>query len=1181
PKLDKEDDDLYKAINFSNNLLDETYDFLQGRLTDTIQSILAVGNNLDIKKSFELKESKEVLVICMGEDVNDNLGASPDAGWLSSVTGDTIVRFFSKDAHHAGGYGGNRIEFQFVKLSAGNYNLHYKSDEAHSLGDWRVAAPKFPKYWGIHVFSSDDEIQKVIEEDIQKSIERRFPGEFTIETQHFFSPPTLVSNSEGEVFLGSIAGLHKVVNQGIDPNSYKFVEVNRNLKTENSSYCVQEMVRGPGTSIWIHAFIHNIDGSHNSLIDLYDPTTESFVNYKTSGISRNEHRRISLKYDQSSQDLWLGLKSYYSSKFKNGIYNWSSPYDKDPIVVSNRNGKALNQSSEDRISNLVLDHSSNLWINTFGSFYKLNLNSMNIEFIPLSEIEGNNSVPNVRSFAEDKNGMIWIGTAGHGVLKYNPADESTITINTPDSDPKNSSSVYYNPRAANFSHVFNDNENNIWISGTKGIHLYDNEIEDFISYRISDSDQISQNAQLIIECQDQQGYLWGHISSRPSRLGVRFNPRTKEFLVLRIKDLYFPYEMHSDSQNRIWISDVSGVLSYVEQDEIDKDQYQSHFMYWGASTDIEESKNGIWISTKNEGLILFDSEKGRLRNITQKDGLLSNNVNRIIQDKNGQLWLHSPSGIMIFDPTENQLFQPSVLSEIPGSEIAGANDNLVTSDGTIYLRTNKRGGFFTFHPDNIRINTVPPIVSIEGVSVSNKNNDINKRSENSSSKLNLYEFRYFENDISIYYNGNHFDNPEKNQFSYKMEGMDNDWINAGNSKNVRFPKMLPGNYTFFVKASNADNIWSDPVSINIIVHPPWYWNVWSKIIYGLLIIFSLVWLYRWRTQKQRKELKTTKLRNEKLQQIDRLKDQFLANTSHELRTPLNGIIGIAESMIDGATGELPKKSIWNLGLITSSGKRLANLINDILDFAKLRNRQLVLQKTPVDIHSAANVVLELTKPLVTQKELDLVNDVPSNLELADADENRLQQILHNLVGNAVKFTDEGMVRITAERQNGHIKIDISDTGIGIPEDKFDTIFNSFEQADGSTAREYGGTGLGLTVTKQLVELHGGTIDVQSKVGEGSTFSFTLPTSKVDRKEYSPRVGEVKVGVVEKRNDSPPSQGGLRGISSNEPEGKLKNTSPAFGTPFEGGLPLVSEKAYRILIVDDENWHRLVQSLLIN
>jgi len=263
--------------------------------------------------------------------------------------------------------------------------------------------------------------------------------------------------------------------------------------------------------------------------------------------------------------------------------------------------------------------------------------------------------------------------------------------------------------------------------------------------------------------------------------------------------------------------------------------------------------------------------------------------------------------------------------------------------------------------------------------------------------------------------------------------------------------------------------------------------------------------------------------NAELQRLDRLKDEFLANTSHELRTPLNGIIGIAESLVDGATGSLSNQTCFNLNLIVSSGRRLSNLVNDILDFSKMFHKNIELQLKPVGLREIVEVVLKLSQPLIGHKELQLINGIPNYLPPANADENRLQQILYNLIGNAIKFTKSGTVEISAviletetrrrgdteTRRHGdketipdsqfpipkqQLTISVRDTGIGIPEENLNRIFESFEQADGSTAREYGGTGLGLAVTKKLVELHGGEIKVESSVGQGSCFSFTLPVA---------------------------------------------------------------------------------------
>ncbi len=242
------------------------------------------------------------------------------------------------------------------------------------------------------------------------------------------------------------------------------------------------------------------------------------------------------------------------------------------------------------------------------------------------------------------------------------------------------------------------------------------------------------------------------------------------------------------------------------------------------------------------------------------------------------------------------------------------------------------------------------------------------------------------------------------------------------------------------------------------------------------------------------QFETLEAQNEQLTELDSLKDEFLANTSHEFRTPLNGIIGIGEFILEENTEELNPIITSNLTMIVSSARRLSNLVNDILDFSKIRHHNLELQIKAIDVRGVVEAVVTLNQVLVSKnKNLQLINAIPTNLPPVSADENRLQQILYNLIGNAIKFTESGKVEISAhQNQSQEITITVSDTGIGIPPEQLDRIFESFEQGEGSTARKYGGTGLGLAVTKQLVELHSGRIWVESEVDVGSRFSFTLP-----------------------------------------------------------------------------------------
>lgn len=233
--------------------------------------------------------------------------------------------------------------------------------------------------------------------------------------------------------------------------------------------------------------------------------------------------------------------------------------------------------------------------------------------------------------------------------------------------------------------------------------------------------------------------------------------------------------------------------------------------------------------------------------------------------------------------------------------------------------------------------------------------------------------------------------------------------------------------------------------------------------------------------------------NRELRRLDGLKDEFLANMTHELRSPLHGMIGIAESLIRGSGGSISEDAVRDLSLIVTSGRRLARLVDDILDFSKLKHRDLELRIETVDLYSLVQNVIHVAAPLARGKPVEIMNKLEPEKTLVRADPGRLDQIIMNLLVNAIKFTDEGRIIISSsyDEETGMEIVKVSDTGIGIPEDRIHKVFATFEQADGSTARSYGGTGLGLAITGKLVELHGGRIWVDSVEGKGSVFSFSV------------------------------------------------------------------------------------------
>lgn len=241
-----------------------------------------------------------------------------------------------------------------------------------------------------------------------------------------------------------------------------------------------------------------------------------------------------------------------------------------------------------------------------------------------------------------------------------------------------------------------------------------------------------------------------------------------------------------------------------------------------------------------------------------------------------------------------------------------------------------------------------------------------------------------------------------------------------------------------------------------------------------------------------KNLSIIKKQNQDLQRSDKLKDEFLATTSHELRTPLHGMIGVAESLISGSSGPLMAQQRYQLEIIVNSGQRLSNLVNDLLDYHKMAYGEIEFHASAVDLGLSTSLVLALSNHLIGKKALKIINQVPVDLPYISADPQRLEQVLYNLIGNAIKYTNEGKIIISAQSIENSVRIQIVDTGQGISADALDRIFEPLSQASSDPRQYHQGAGLGLSISKQLVELMGGALYVSSQPQVGTTFSFTLP-----------------------------------------------------------------------------------------
>jgi len=322
---------------------------------------------------------------------------------------------------------------------------------------------------------------------------------------------------------------------------------------------------------------------------------------------------------------------------------------------------------------------------------------------------------------------------------------------------------------------------------------------------------------------------------------------------------------------------------------------------------------------------------------------------------------------------------------------------------------------------------------------------------------------------------------------------------------------------------------------------------------SVMLTFNLSHAYKIAEELSRELIE----KNRQLSQLDKLKNQFLANTTHELKTPLHGIIGIAESLLDSSALDDRHTLSENLSLIISSGKRLTNLVNDLLDFSRFQNCDIKLKYTFVDLKTMVDMVEKHFNHMLTSRKITFRNAISSHFPLIRVDENRIHQVLFNLIGNAVKFTDQGSItvqsRLYTRIRQSWLRLTITDSGIGIPKDKQNSIFDAFVQLDGTDQRAYGGIGLGLSISKMIVELHGGNIEVQSAPEKGSSFSVIIPV-------------EVKTVTYDDKKQPDPDVTG-----QNFPEPDAAHNVPDYGheAGFQAGPQQNAKNGPTLLVVDDD------------
>ncbi len=821
-----------------------------------------------------------------------------------------------------------------------------------------------------------------------------------------------------------------------DRTRRQFIKINHDSTEKGAT--VWSMLLDQENNLWVG------DGSH---VHFRPAQTDSFYRYFYSDLDPISPGNYVVNdiFEDRAGDIWLGY-------FPSGV----DVVDRQASVFKNYGFSSTNANSitDGGVSSVVEDATGNWWV---GTGYGLNYFNRQTNQVTRFTYDSANptglSGSTILSIAKSAQDNLWLGIWSGGLNLLNTRTQE-FKHYFPDANNPHSL------RGREVWSVIEDHQHDVWLATEEGLNKFSPDTQRF-DYFLPSPEQL-----------DGDKVLYSRV-------------------------------VYEDSLHNLWLGGIRGLFLFdratkkftrYKHDATDINSLRADFVL----AVYEDRRGNLWVGTDGGGLNLFDRSTGKFTAFTMKDGLADNVVGGITEDSKGNLWLGTQKGITWFEPEKNS-FRNFDKHHGLADNLFNRNAALVTSQGEILMGHSK--GFTLFKADELKSNTYAPNVVITNLTVANKPivvNDADSPLSHSIEATSSLTLSHKAAVFSLEFAALSFHHVEDNQYAYRLLGFEDNWNYVGTKRSATYTNLNPGTYVFEVKGSNNDGVWSPyPASLQIIITPPFWRTVWAYALY-VAVLFGLIY---WFVHVQRLKLsfQTEKLQQERiivkrLTQIDQLKDEFLANTSHELRTPLSGIIGLAESLREGVAGEVSPKMKYHLSLIVDSGKRLVGLVNDILDFSQLKNKGITLHKKNVDIKVLVDIVLTLYRPLIANKAVTFANSIPLGLPSALADEDRVLQILHNLIGNAIKFTDRGSINVSACVKNDFLLIEVSDTGAGIPSERLVDIFESFNQFDGSSERAQGGAGLGLSVTKQLVELHGGSIEVKSVLGMGSNFSFTLPVS---------------------------------------------------------------------------------------
>ncbi len=796
----------------------------------------------------------------------------------------------------------------------------------------------------------------------------------------------------------------------------------------------------------------------------------------TSGICSNYVR--SLAYDKDGR-LWIGT------------FNGLSIYDKGRFSTFTSDPFVSGSLSHNSVRSIFMDNQNGMWLGTY--FGGLNYwNQLKNSFRHIHRLQKGSSLNDniISCIVEDRDRSLWIGTNSGGVNHYipstgkfsyyplqslaRPADMESNDIKAIYMD-ENSAYVYIGAHAGglntldrrtgrieNFEArsytspprdvyaILKKDRRNLWIGTLEGLYTFDMASKTF-SREAIDAD------------------------------GNQITP-------LRIKDIFL------DSGGNLWIGGEDG-LQIFRTTELGlslvplKDDSMKKLAGLAFIQDIFESEtHTIWIATR-DGLWSFDRSTDALKHYTVADGLPSDIIHGIEEDSHGRLWLSTDFGLSCFNPYSDNFRNFTVMDGLQGNHF-NTYAHCRTMDGEMYF--GGISGITVFSPEKLEDNPYTPQPIITGLQVFNRtvypDDGSGILTENISMASGI-TLKHNQNHFTIEFSVPNYLAGKNNTFSCMLEGFDKEWYTATDTRSVSYSNLPHGKYRFMVKAANNDGKWNNnPTVLEIRVKPQWYQSIAAQIAFVLLALAIIIAVIVFMLERKNMETRLLLEKQESAHQeeISQMKMRFFINISHELRTPLTMIINPLEEMMSKASDIWMRKQ---LKYMERNAKRLLYLVNQLMDYRRAELGVFRLNVKPENVYRIVWENWSYYENIAKSRKIrySLFSDIKEDRH-PYVDGQYLELILNNLLSNAFKYTDEGSVTVRLTEKDGSLVLSVSDTGIGIPAEEKDRIFERFYQVES----KHIGSGIGLSLVQRLVELHHGHISLESEVEKGSTFTVSFP-----------------------------------------------------------------------------------------